>query len=205
MVKAVVFDIGNVLISWNPLGVYDRLIGAPRRRAFFEQVPVFDYNKELDRGESLDAVVQAMISDYPQWADECRMWRDHWADMVEPEIPHSVRLLRALRTRGIPVFALSNFGRDTFDIAAQRYPFLLEFDHAYISGRMGLIKPDDDIYAALETDSGLQGADLLFADDLADNIATARDRGWHTHLFETPQGWADCLINHGLLTSDEAA
>ena len=205
MVKAVVFDIGNVLISWNPLGVYDRLIGEPRRREFFDQVPVFDYNKELDRGEDLDTVVQTMIHDYPQWADECRMWRDHWADMVEPEIPHSVRLLRALRARGIPVFALSNFGRDTFDIAAKRYPFLREFDRAYISGRLGVIKPDVEIYAALETDTELHGADLLFADDLADNITTAQERGWHTHLFQTPQGWADCLIYHGLLTPDEAA
>ena len=205
MIQAVLFDIGNVLISWNPLGVYDRLIGVDRRVAFFDAVPVFEYNKGLDRGMSLAAVVDDMIADHPDWADECAIWRDHWADMVAPAIDHSVRMKSALMAKGIPVFALSNFGRDTFGLAQERYPFLCEFDRFYVSGRMGMIKPDDDIYAAVETDCGLPPGALLFADDMADNIVTAARRGWHTHLFQSPQGWADCLVGHGLLTSEEAA
>lgn len=198
-IDAVVFDIGNVLIEWNPERHYDRVIGPERRRALFDQVDLHGMNDRVDRGEVFRDVVYACAEDNPDWRDEIRMWHDDWLHLASPEIPLSVRLLRALRAAGVPVFALSNFGRETFALAEPAYPFLTEFDRRYISGHMGVIKPDPQIYQMLEHDSGIAPERLLFADDRADNIAAAVARGWQTHLFQGPEGWQDCLIGHGLI------
>lgn len=204
-IDAVIFDIGNVLIEWQPERYYDRVIGEERRRAMFAEVDLHGMNDLVDRGHHFTETVYGWAEKYPHWRDEIRMWHDRWIDLATPEIPHSVRLLRALRTRGMPVFALSNFGVQTFDHAATVYPFLTEFDRHYVSGRMRMVKPDDEIYARVEQDCGLAPAALLFADDRADNIAVARRRGWQTHLFNGPQGWADRLVAENLLGAEEAA
>lgn len=133
------------------------------------------------------------------------MWHQHWLDMARPDIPHSVRLMRALRARGVPVFALSNFGLEPFAMARASYPFLDEFDQLYLSGALGVTKPAPRIYELLEQDCGIPPSALLFTDDRAENIAAAAARGWQTHLFDGPEGWANRLISQGLLTAKEAA
>jgi 2-haloacid dehalogenase len=112
--------------------------------------------------------------------------------------------MEALQAKGVPVFALTNFGIQTFDHAKPHYPFLATFDRAYVSGHMGVIKPEARIYEMVEEDSGLSGAELIFADDRADNIAAAEARGWKGHLFTGPEGWAARLVAEGLLSEEEA-
>ena len=203
-VQAVVFDIGNVLIEWQPERYYDRVFGEERRRAMFAEVDLHGMNDRVDRGENFHQVIADTAKTYPDWHDEVMIWHDRWIEMAAPTIDHSVRLLRALRTKGVPVFALTNFGIQTFEIAEPVYPFLTEFDRRYISGHMGVIKPDASIYAMLEADCGVPADRLLFADDRDDNIRAAAARGWQTHLFAHPQGWADRLVAEGLLTEGEA-
>ncbi|OZA11622.1 MAG: haloacid dehalogenase, partial [Rhodobacterales bacterium 17-64-5] len=101
-------------------------------------------------------------------------------------------------------FALTNFGRDSFEEALPRLDFLAEFDRHYVSGRMGVIKPDPRIYAMVEADCGVAPQRLLFTDDKAENIAAAEARGWGVHHFEGWQGLAGRLVAEGLLTSGEA-
>lgn len=202
--SAVVFDIGNVLIEWQPERFYDAVIGVDRRRAMFADVDLHAMNDRIDRGEHFRDTIYTVADTLPEWRAEIRMWHDNWIEMASPAIDRSVRLLRMLRTKGVPVFALSNFGIESFAYAETKYPFLAEFDRRYISGHMGVIKPDVLIYQMLEEDSGLRGAEILFVDDRSDNIDAAAARGWATHLFETPAGWADCLVAHGLLSSSEA-
>jgi 2-haloacid dehalogenase len=198
-IKAVIFDIGNVLIEWQPERFFDAKIGEDRRRAMFAAIDLHGINDEVDRGANFRDTIYAAADAHPAWRDEVRMWHDHWIALAAPEIPQSVRILRNLRAKGIPVFALSNFGIQTFAIAEPVYPFLAEFDRRYISGHMGVIKPDVEIYERLEADCGLDPASLLFTDDRIDNIDVAAARGWQTHLFAGPQGWADCIVHHGLL------
>jgi 2-haloacid dehalogenase len=198
-IDAVIFDIGNVLIEWQPERFYDRTIGEDRRRAFFDAIDMHQVNDRVDRGEPFPVVIRQAAEDNPDWAAEIMMWHDRWLDMAAPAIDDSVTLLRALRGAGIPVFALSNFGRETFEIGVENYPFLEEFDRRYISGHMGVAKPDQAIYAMLEEDCGLPPERLLFADDRADNIAVAQARGWQVHLFDGPGGWAERLSREGLL------
>ena len=128
----------------------------------------------------------------------------HWIELASPAIDHSVRLQRALRNKGIQVFSLTNFGIQSFAYAATHYPFLNEFDRQFISGHMKVIKPDPVIYRLVEENCGIEPEALLFTDDRTDNIDMAASRGWQTHLFQSPQGWADALVAHGLLNKDEA-
>ncbi|KUJ82420.1 haloacid dehalogenase [Ruegeria marisrubri] len=204
-VNAVIFDIGNVLIEWQPERYYDRVIGEERRRAMFAEVDLHGMNDQVDQGGHFTDTIYAWAEKYPQWRDEIRMWHDRWIELASPEIPHSVRLLRALRAKGVPVFALTNFGVQNFDHTCTVYPFLNEFDRQYVSGRMRAVKPHPPIYEMVEVDCGLPPETLLFADDRMDNIETARARGWQTHHFRHPQGWADRLVAEGLLTEREAA
>ncbi len=203
-VAAVVFDIGNVLIAWQPERFYDREIGPEARVRLFAAVDLHRMNDDVDRGAPYRATVEDWAARHPDWATEIRWWHDRWDELASPAIDRSIRGLRALRRRGVPVFALSNIGAEVFDHAARRGPVLAEFDRAYVSGRLGCAKPDAAIYRAVEADCGLPAHALLFTDDKAENIAAAAARGWGTHLFDGPEGWAARLVAEGLLTEDEA-
>ncbi|MHA7876498.1 HAD family hydrolase [Roseivivax sp.] len=203
--QAVVFDIGNVLIEWQPERFYDARIGPERRKRLFSEVDLHGVNDAVDRGGDFRALVYAAAEANPGWEDEIRHWHDSWSRIAGPEIPASVATLRALRRRGVPVFALSNFGIGPFEVAQEVWPFLTEFDRPYISGHMGMAKPDAEIYAALEADSGVAPGGLLFTDDRAENIAAAEARGWQTHLFDGPEGFAARLVDLGLLAPGDLA
>lgn len=202
--EAVIFDIGNVLTRWQPEVFYDRVIGQERRRALFAAVDLHHMNDLVDAGGGLRATVYAWAERYPDWAAEIRLWHDRWIELATPHIDGSIALQRALRAKGVPVFALSNAGHDTLEMAAADLPFLGDFDRLYVSGRMGVIKPDPRIYAMVEDDCGVAPDRLLFTDDRADNITAAARRGWRTHQFESWQGWARRLVAEGLLTEGEA-
>ena len=204
-IGAVIFDIGNVLIEWQPERWYDRRIGPERRRAMFEIVDLHAMNERIDLGEDFHAVVYETAEAHPEFRDEIRMWHDNWIELAAPLIPHSLRLMEALKVKGVPVFALSNFGIGTFDVAKTQYPFLTRFDQAFVSGHVGVTKPDQEIYRVVEARSGIDPDALLFTDDRAENISVARTRGWQTHLFETPEGFARRLFEEGLLSEAEAA
>lgn len=202
--QAVIFDIGNVLIGWHPERFYDRAIGEDRRRALFEAVDLHAMNLRVDLGADFTRTIYDTADRNPAFGDEIRMWHDHWIELAQPLIPHSLQLMRALQAKGVPVFALTNFGIESFELAARHFPFLRDFDRSYVSGHLKVIKPDPRIYEIVEQDSGLPPQSLLFTDDRPDNIAAAAARGWQTHLFETPEGWAERLIAAGLLTEEEA-
>lgn len=203
-VRAVIFDIGNVLIEWQPERFYDRAMPVAERERMFAEVDLHGMNEAVDRGAPFRETIYDWAARYPAWEARIRQWHDDWLDMASPAIPQSVRLLRALRRRGVPVFALTNFGIGSFALACTRYDFLTEFDRAYVSGHMGVTKPAAEIYARVEADCGLPPATLLFADDRAENIAAAAVRGWQTHHFTTPGRWAARLVAEGLLPASEA-
>jgi len=203
-IDAVIFDIGRVLIEWNPERMFDGKIGEGRRKALFADVPLATMNDCVDLGAPFRQSVEALARAYPSRAAEIRLWHDHWLEMASPAIGHSVRLLTGLRAKGVAVYALTNFGIETFETARAAYPFLTEFDRAFVSGHMRLMKPDPAIYQAVEAALALPPERLFFTDDKPDNTAAASDRGWQTHLFETPGGLAARLVAEGLLSPEEA-
>ncbi len=203
-VQAVVFDIGNVLIEWNPERYYDSQIGEAARLRLFEEVPLTAMNLQIDAGALFRETIYEMADRHPAWADQIRWWHDRWINMAQPRIDHSIALLRALRGRGVPVFALTNFGVHSFAYAETQYDFFREFDRRYISGAMGVIKPDPAIYAMVEQDCGIAPSALLFTDDKPENVEAAAARGWQVHLFDGPTGFAQRLVAAGLLNKEEA-
>ena len=203
-VEAVIFDIGNVLTRWQPEAFYDRVIGEARRRALFRAVDLHGMNLVIDGGALFRETIYDWALRYPEWGDEIRMFYDRWIELASPRIEGSIAVLRALRAKGVPVFALTNFGKYSFEEALPKLDFLAEFDRAYVSGRMGVTKPDPRIYQMVEDDCGIAGDRLLFVDDKPENIVAAADRGWRVHQFETWQGWAERLVAEGLLTRSEA-
>ena len=202
--EAVIFDIGNVLTRWQPEAFYDRVIGEDRRRALFAEVDLHAMNEIVDAGGLFRETIYDWADRHPDWAPEVRMWHDRWIELASPRIEGSIALLRALRGKGVPVFSLTNFGSYSYEEARGKLDFLSEFDREYVSGRMGVTKPDPRIYAMVEEDCAVAPERLLFADDRADNITAAARRGWRTHQFESWQGWAARLVAEGLLTTGEA-
>lgn len=203
-IEAVIFDIGNVLINWQPERYYDHKIGFERRVAMFAEVDIHGMMVRIDEGGDFATVVEDTAQAHPRWTDEIRWVRDRWCDIAQPEIPKSVQLMRALKAREMPVFALTNFGAQNFPLSVAQFPFLAEFDRRYVSGEMRMAKPDPAIYAAVESDVGIAPGALFFTDDRPDNIAAASARGWQTHLFDGPGGLAQALVQQGLLSHEEA-
>ncbi len=204
-IDAVIFDIGNVLVEWHPEAMFDAVIGVDRRRALFAAVDLGAMNERVDLGEEIAEVVAETALAHPDHRDDILLWHSRWLDMLTPDIPGSAVLLRALRRRKVPVHALSNFGTSTLALADTVYPVLTEFDRRFVSGHLGLMKPDPAIYAALERETGHDPAALLFIDDKAENTDAAARRGWQVHLFEGPDGLCDRLLAEGLLEPGDIA
>lgn len=198
-IEAVVFDIGNVLLRWDPHGFYDRVIGAERRRALWGAVDLEAMNLRSDAGEDIADLVAETAAAHPAHAGDIRRWHDDWLQMAGPVIEETAGMLRALRARGMPCFALSNFGVRTLAMADAAYPELADFDRRFISGALRMMKPDPAIYAHVETETGIAPQHLFFTDDSPANIAAARARGWQVHLFEGPRGLSERLRAEGLL------
>jgi 2-haloacid dehalogenase len=203
--EAVIFDIGNVLIEWQPERYYDRVYGEDRRRALFDAVDLHWMNERVDRGEPFREVIYETAEAHPEWRTEIRDWHDSWIELATPVIDHSVTLLRRLRAKGVPVHCLTNFGVESYAYAQTQFDFLNEFDIEFVSGRMQVTKPDPRIYEMVEAGVGVPPGAILFADDRDANIAAAEARGWQAHLFDGPEGWAARLVAAGLLTAEEAA
>lgn len=198
-INAVIFDIGNVLIRWQPELFYDQELGQARRRALFDAVDLHKMNEAVDAGEELRTAAHRTAQAHPEHAEAIQMWHDRWTDIAAPALDHSVATLKALKARGVPVFVLSNIGTDVFETARAHYDFLNLFDRYFISGSMKVIKPDPMIYEQVEQACGLPPETLLFVDDRPENIAAARACGWQGHVFEKPAAWAACLVEKGLL------
>lgn len=203
-IEAVIFDIGNVLTRWQPEVFYDRVIGRERRRALFGEVDLHHMNDLIDKGALFRETIYGWAELFPEWRPEIRMWYDRWIELASPRIEGSIALLRALRAKGVPVFALTNFGQHSFEEAVPKMDFLSEFDRHYVSGRMEVIKPDPRIYQMVEDDCGIAPDRLIFTDDKVENIAAAAARGWQVHQFIDWQGWAGRLVDEGLLSRAEA-
>ncbi|SFH77224.1 HAD family hydrolase [Albimonas pacifica] len=196
--RAVVFDVGNVLIDWQPARLYETLVpDAAEREALFARVDFAAFNLEGDRGDLAEATAAAALR-HPDDAPLVMAWRERWQEMFGPEMPGSPEIFRALKDAGVPLAALTNFARDTWLLAQARFPLLSGFDVEVVSGREGAIKPEPEIYALVEARLGMSGAELFFTDDKLANVEAAAARGWRVHHFQGAGGLAEALRAEGL-------
>jgi len=184
-IRHIVFDIGKVLIHYDPDLPFQRIIpDAERRRRFFETVCTHDWNLEQDRGRSWADAEALLIASHPHEEDTIRAFRRHWHEMVPYAYDDTVAIMTGLIDAGHDVTMLTNFAADTFAEARKRFDFLNRPRGVTVSGEIGLIKPDRAIYDRHARDFGLDPAASLFIDDSAKNVDGARAAGWQAVLFE---------------------
>jgi 2-haloacid dehalogenase len=174
----VVFDIGNVLLRWNPRNLFAKIIpDEARRERFLSTACSMEFIVETDVAEDFSAAVAARAEAFPEFAAELRHFDERWMETLGGPIEANVAVLRRLRDAGEPVHALSNFARQKFALARQRYDFLDAFDTRIISGEVGVAKPARRIYEILFERTGLRPEELLFVDDSLANVAAAEALG----------------------------
>lgn len=183
-IEAVVFDIGGVLIDWDPEYLYRNLIDDPReRRRFLTEVCSPEWNAAQDAGRPWKDAVAELIAEHPHHADLIEAYHLRWEEMVAGPIPGSVEILEDLRARQIPTYALTNFSSDKWEVAVARWQFLGEFDGAVVSGEEGVIKPDPAIYRILLDRFALDPERTFYVDDRIENVRAAEEVGMRASVF----------------------
>jgi 2-haloacid dehalogenase len=183
-IKHVVFDIGKVLIHYDPNIPYSRLIpDADERQSFFDSVGIHDWNLEQDRGRTWQDAEDILIKSHPQHESNIRAFRKHWAEMVSHAYDDTVAILRSLIDQGTDVTMLTNFASDTFREAQVMYPFLTWSRGVTVSGDVKLIKPNVEIYKLHAKTFDLDPAASLFIDDSLANVEGAKAAGWQAVHF----------------------
>jgi 2-haloacid dehalogenase len=197
----VVFDIGNVLIEWNPEYLYSKLIpDNNERQDFLGTICTPDWNLQQDLGRPWREAVQHLSEQHPDKADLIRAYSERWHDMVPGEIPGTPALLSELQTKGVPLYAITNFSEEKFAEAQDRFPFLkTTFLDIVVSGAERLIKPDLRIYQVLFQRNALNPAHCLFIDDSLANIEAARTLGMTAHHFTNASALEEDLHRLGLI------
>ncbi|MET1413643.1 HAD family phosphatase [Roseibium sp. HPY-6] len=200
-ITTVVFDIGNVLIEWNPEILYRQLIPDPReRKMFLDTVCTADWNLQQDLGRSWKEGIEALTGQFPDKADLIAAYSERWHDMVPGEVPGTRQLLSELASKGIPLYAVTNFSAEKFVEAQDRFPFLkTSFRDTVVSAHERLIKPDPKIYEVLFKRNDLKPQDCLFIDDSKANVEAARSVGMSAHHFRSAAGLEEDLKGLKLL------
>ena len=197
-IRHIVFDIGKVLVHYDPEIPFRRFIPDPReRRWFFENVCTHDWNVEQDRGRRWADAEALLIADFPSHADNIRNFRLHWHEMVSHPYEDSVAILEGLIDQGHDVTMLTNFASDTFAEARERFPFLQRPRGVTVSGDVGLIKPERAIYEHHARSFGLGPSATLFIDDSMANVEGARAAGWQSVQFTDAATLKSDLTRYG--------
>jgi 2-haloacid dehalogenase len=194
-----VFDVGNVLIRWDPRLLYSKLIADEAELDdFLSRVCAPEWNLEMDGGKSFAQGVAERVALFPDKADLIRAFDSRWAETLGGVIEGAVAILEELRARRIKTYAISNFSSEKFALASRAFPFLAGFEGAIVSGREKLLKPDPRIYRLLCERYGLAAGDCLFIDDSRANVQGAREAGMQAHRFENPERLRAALKQAGL-------
>lgn len=195
----VVFDIGRVLIHYDPHLAFQEIIPDDEERHFFlSEVCSHDWNLEQDRGRSWAEAEAEAIARHPDREEQIRAFRKHWHLMVPHAYDGSVAIMLGLIEAGVDVTMLTNFATDTFDEARERFAFLQRPRGVTVSGEVRQIKPDRAIYDIHVESFGLDPAKCLFIDDSEKNVEGARAAGWQAVHFVSPEELARALAERGL-------
>jgi 2-haloacid dehalogenase len=199
-ITAVVFDVGGVLIDWDPRYLYRKLISEEvEMERFLAEVCTPEWHAQHDLGALYEETIPALAAAHPEWTDEVRAWSERFVEMYGGVFEGTVALLRDLHDMQVPVFASTNWGAESWAMAKARYEFLGWFDGALVSGEVGIAKPDPAFFELLVETFGLDPSVTLYIEDNLTNLQGAADRGFVTHPFVSPMALADDLSRHGLL------
>jgi len=199
-IDTVVFDLGGVLIDWDPRHLYRQVFADPAgMEQFLAEVCTPAWNAAQDAGRGWDEAVAELSAQHPAHAPHIALYRDRWAEMLAGPIEGTVRIMARLRAQGLRLFALTNWSGETFPVARERYGFLGDFLGILVSGEEGLVKPDPAIFALMQRRFALDPARTLFIDDAPRNVEAARAAGLHAIRFEDPAALDAALAGYRLV------
>jgi len=195
-----VFDIGGVLLDWNPRYLYRKLFDdEAAMEHFLATVCTPEWNRRMDGGMTFDEGVAELVARFPDQAALIEAYRDRWAEMIPYAHDDTVAIFETLKAAGRPLYAITNFAAETFVQARALFPFLNEFDGIVVSGEIKALKPGSEIYQTLLDRYGLTACACLFIDDVQENVDGARAVGMHAVRFTDAETLRADLHDHGLL------
>ncbi|HYG39757.1 MAG TPA: HAD family phosphatase [Cytophagales bacterium] len=199
-IDTIIFDLGNVLIDWNPLYLYKNLFEQEEEmNYFFQNICTSDWNEEQDAGRTLKEGTELLVSQFPDHKTYIEAYYGRWEEMLKGEIRESVEILTKIKSSSkYKLYALTNWSDETFSIAWKRFEFLHWFEGIVVSGREKTRKPFPLIYKILLERYSIQPERALFIDDNLRNIMAAKDFGIQTIHFISPQQLKEELVEFGV-------
>ena len=196
----VIFDIGMVLIEWDPRNLYRKIFDDEAKMEWFlANVCTPPWNLEQDRGRSFAVACNQLAKEHPAHAQNIHAYNERWAEMIPGVIEGSVDILESLHKKGVALYAITNWNQDKFRETKLNYPFLNLFRDIVVSGDEKLIKPDAAIFELCLKRNKLNAADCLFIDDSLKNVKGAEAVGMQAHHFTSPEKLRSDLKASGLL------
>lgn len=187
-IQCIVFDLGKVLVDWDPRHLYRKLIAdEAAMERFLTEICTMEWHTEHDRGVSFKDNADRLVARYPEHEALIRAWGQRWPETIRQTIEGSVQLARRLMVNGYSVVGLTNCPDDGFDDLCAAWGIFEGFDDVVVSGREGLVKPDPAIFALTCARAGHPPEAVAFLDDSLRNVEAAREFGIHAILFRDPE------------------
>ena len=199
MIKNIIFDLGGVLIDWNPEYVYLDVFNGDKKKMnwFFKTICTEKWNLNQDAGYPLEKATNDLIKLYPRHKSHIEMYYGRWEEMLGGQIKKSVWIFKKLISQ-FEVYALTNWSNETFPVALKRFKFLHLFKDIIVSGKEKLIKPDPKIFELATIRFKIKPSETIFIDDNLNNIITAKKMNFITHHFKNPEKLIIDLNKYGI-------
>ncbi len=199
--KAIIWDLGNVLIDWNPNYVFDQLIEDEEKRThFFQNICTIDWNENQDAGYPIIQATADLVAEHPEWKEYIEAYYGRWEEMLGGPIQDTVEIFRELKKKAhLKHYALTNWSHELFPVALQLYDFLHWFDGRVVSGEEKMRKPNLKFYQVLLHRYNLNADEVLFIDDNLRNVQAAEVLGIQSIRFLSPQQLKEELLKLGIL------
>jgi HAD superfamily hydrolase (TIGR01509 family) len=200
---AIVFDLGGVLIDWNPRNLYRKMFDGDEQamERFLAEVCTLEWNARQDEGRSFADATTELIARHPDKEWLIRAWFDRWLEMITGPIDGTVEIISELKKAEHKVYALSNWSAETYPLARQRFSFFDCFDRVVISGEIKLVKPNREIFDHLLEKIERRAEECIFIDDSLTNVNAAAQFGFDTIHFQSPEQLRNELSIRGILRS----
>jgi len=199
MYKHIIFDLGNVLINWDPDRVYLPYFNDKDKvKAFYQETDIFNLNAQMDKGLSFDTGLHDLAAKFPHYQEPIMIWKSRWPDMLGGLIDKNVAILEKLYIAGHTLYALTNWSQETFPYVYNKYDFFRKFRDIVVSGEVNLIKPEPEIYQLLLQRNHLKPGECLFIDDNENNVRSAIDLGIASIKLESTEQLIKSLNSFGI-------
>jgi 2-haloacid dehalogenase len=201
IINVIIFDLGNVLIDWNPKYVFDKMFDdEERKKFFFENICTMEWNEMQDAGRPIKDATEELVQKHPEWRQYIEAYYGQWINMLGGPIHDTVEIFKELKQSGkYKMYALTNWSAELFPYALELYEFLHWFDGRVVSGEEKMRKPHPEFYHVLLNRFGVKPEEALFIDDNFRNIQAAEEIGIKTIHFKSPEQLRQELVSINLL------